>query len=36
MEDFPVCKRQRLDREQAGGTVIKRFRMCATPLAARC
>ena len=35
-EGSPVCKRQRLDHVQAGGTVIERCLTCATPLASRC
>jgi len=31
-----LCKRQRLDHGQAGGTVIEGILMCATPLASRC
>ncbi len=31
-EDSPLCKRQRLDHGQAGGTVIDRFLLCALRL----
>ncbi len=35
MAGSPVCKRQRLDHGQAGGTVIERCLTCAKPFASR-